>query len=77
MGVESASNDVAGNTVGFVLGILVGLLLAAPVFPRGVALSIGGSNLGPSGTALVAGVLAVLFVPIGVFVLYIVFATAE
>lgn len=77
MGVESAKKDLVGNAVGFVLGILVGLLLAAPAFPRGVEVSIGSSTLSPAGTALVAGVLAVLFVPVGVFVLYIVFATAE
>lgn len=77
MGVQSSSNDVVGNAVGFVLGVLLGLLLAAPAFPRGVTLSIGSESLGPAGTALVVGALAVLFIPVGVFGVYIVFANAE
>jgi hypothetical protein len=77
MGVESSKSDLAGNAVGFLLGILVGLLLAAPAFPRGVEISIGSSTLSPAGSALVAGALAVIFVPVAVFALYIVFATTE
>lgn len=77
MSVPSTRNDVFGNAVGFVLGILVGLIVVAPAFPRGVELSLGGMTLGAVGSALVVGAIAVLFVPIGVFVLYLVFAMAE
>lgn len=77
MSVSSTRNDAFGNAVGFVLGILVGLLVVAPAFPRGVSLSVGDVTLGAVGSALVVGALAVMFVPVGVFILYIVFATAE
>jgi hypothetical protein len=77
MNHPSTRNDAFGNAVGFVLGILVGLIVVAPAFPRRMELSLGEVTLGPVGSALVVGAIAVLFVPVAAFILYLVFAMAE
>jgi zinc transporter ZupT len=69
--------DSLGTAVAFALGILVGLLVAAPAFPAGVSLTVSGAELGPIETALLIAALSVLVLPLGVFVLYFLFVSLE
>lgn len=69
--------DAFGSTVGFVLGILVGLLVAAPAFPDSASVMLGGIELGSLEAGLLAAGVAVLAVPFAVCVLYFLFASAE
>jgi hypothetical protein len=61
----------------FALGILVGLLAAVPAFPTGLSVTVSGAELGPIETALLVAALSILVLPLGVFVLYFLFASVE
>jgi zinc transporter ZupT len=69
--------DSLGAAMAFALGILVGLLVAAPAFPTGVSVTVSGAELGPIETALLVAALSVLILPLGVFVLYFLFVSVE
>lgn len=71
---RQAGRDPIGTAVALVLGTLVGIALAAPALPEGMTVRIGESTFGTVGTALFAGALAVLILPLGIIVLYQVFA---
>lgn len=69
--------DPFGTAVAFALGTLAGLLLAAPAFPSGLTIPGQTVQLGPVETALFVAGLSILVVPLGVFVLYVLFASVE
>lgn len=77
MGATPAGLDTYGIAVGFTLGVLVGLLVAAPAIPTGLGVTMGSAQLGAIETALLVAALSVLFLPLGVFVLYVLFASVE
>lgn len=77
MGTTPTQPDTVGTAIAFALGILVGLLVAAPAFPRGLSVTVSGAELGPIETALLVAGLSVLILPLGVFVLYFLFVSFE
>lgn len=77
MGTTPTQPDTVGTAIAFALGILVGLLVAAPAFPRGLNVTVSGAELGPIETALLVAGLSVLILPLGVFVLYFLFVSFE
>ncbi|WP_255195607.1 hypothetical protein [Halorarius litoreus] len=77
MGTTPTQQDTVGTAISFAIGILVGLLVAAPAFPAGLTVTVSGAELGPIETALLVAGLSVLILPLGVFVLYFLFASVE
>lgn len=77
MGTTPTRHDTFGSAVGFALGVFVGLAVAAPALPRGIGLTIGGAELGAIESALLVAGLSVLVLPVGVLVLYLLFASFE
>lgn len=77
MGTTPTHHDTFGSAVGFALGVLVGLVVAAPALPTGIGVTIGGAEFGPIESALLVAGLSVLVLPVGVLVLYILFASFE
>ena len=77
MAATPTQPDSLGTAMAFALGILVGLLVAAPAFPTGLNVTVSGAELGPIETALLVAALSILVLPLGVFVLYFLFASFE
>lgn len=77
MGTTPTTHDTFGSAVGFALGVLVGLVVAAPALPTGLGFTVGGAELGPIESALLVAGLSVLVLPFGVLMLYLLFASVE
>lgn len=75
--MATRTKDTVGLSVAFLLGGVVGALLASPVLPQNLNLTVGGSQLGPTGSALLVAVLVVVAIPLGIFLLYGFFASLE
>lgn len=78
---ERRDVNATGAIVAFLVGILVGLALGYPALPTaesgGFSVSFAGATVGPVGTVLLAGALAVLLVPLGMMALYQVFSLLD
>lgn len=68
--MNSRLRDQVGTGAALVAGVLVGVVLSMPVLPR--TLPVVGVTVSPVGAALLAGSLAVVAVPLGVALLYVV-----
>ena len=77
MGATPTQPDTVGAAISFAVGIAIGLLVAAPAFPAGLTVTVSGAQLGPIETALLVAALSILVLPLGVFVLYFLFASVE
>lgn len=75
--MATRTKDTVGLSVAFLVGGVVGALLASPVLPQNLNLTVGGSQLGPIGSALLIAVLVVVAIPLGIFLLYGFFASLE
>lgn len=75
--MATRTKDTVGLSVAFLLGGVVGALLASPVLPQDLNLTVGGAQLGPVGSALLVAVVVVVAIPVGVFLLYGFFAGLE
>lgn len=75
--MATRTKDTVGLTVAFLIGGVAGALVASPVLPQHLNLTVGGSELGPVGSALLIAVLVVVAIPLGVFLLYGFFASLE
>lgn len=75
--MATRTKDTVGLSVAFLLGGVVGALLASPVLPQNLNVTVGGSQLGPIASALLIGVVVVVVIPLGVFLLYGFFASLE
>lgn len=71
MATNDAMADPAFSKVfaSFVIGIALGVAVAAPAVPSEIAVLVSG-NPGPIGKVLIAGVLSVVVVTLGLFGLY-------
>lgn len=77
MATTPTQPDTVGTAMAFALGIAIGLAVAVPAFPPGLSVTVSGAELGPIEAALLAAGLSVLVLPLGVFVLYFLFASVE
>ena len=75
--MSSRVRDPAGTGGAFLVGMLVGLALAAPVLPRELPLAPPALSVGPVGRYLLAGVLAVVAVPLCMALLHILFLVVD
>lgn len=73
--MNERSRDPVGTGVAALLGVFFGIALAAPMLPR----TLPGAEITvtPVGAALLAGSLAVVAVPLGVVLLYLVSAQLD
>lgn len=71
------TRDPLGTAVALVLGALIGIALATPALPESAALRVGDTSFGTVGTAMIAGALAVVLLPLGIITLYQVFALVD
>lgn len=71
------TGDPLGTAVALVLGALVGIALVTPALPESAALRVGNTSFGTVGTAMIAGALAVVLLPLGIITLYQVFALVD
>lgn len=74
---RKGARDPFGTAVALVLGALVGIALATPALPDSAALRVGDTSFGVVGTAMLAGALAVVLLPLGIVTLYRVFALVD
>lgn len=75
--MQTTADDGFGIAVAFLLGTVIGIGLGAAALPRGIGIELGGTTLDPVGTALLAGALALICIPLGMFVLYVVFGSFD
>lgn len=68
--MNSRLRDQVGTGAALVAGVIVGIVLSMPAVPR--TLPVVGVTVSPVGAALLAGSLAVVAVPLGVALLYVV-----
>ena len=61
----------------FLVGVTVGLALSAPMLPAGPPGSLSSVSVGPVGGYLLAGVLAVLVIPLCTVLLHVVLIQAD
>lgn len=71
------ARDPFGTAVALALGALVGVALATPALPEVTTLRVGDTTFGTVGTAMLAGALAVVLLPLGIITLYQVFALVD
>lgn len=76
-GGRGEGTDPVGTAFALVLGVLVAVGLVTPALSAEAGVRLGGIVLDPVATALVVGVLSILVVPIGTFVLYQLYALSD
>lgn len=74
-GVNSRIRDPVGTGIALLTGTLVGIVAVAPMLPRTVPVL--ETTVSPIGAALLVGSLAIVAVPLGVVVLYLVSVQLE
>lgn len=77
MSARTARPAGRNTAVAFVVGLLLGTALVAPVVPRFVASLPSPTSFGPVGVVLVAGVLSIVVFVLGLATLYFVFLIFE
>ena len=75
--MSSRFGDRNGIAGAFLVGVVVGLALSAPMLPRGVPVALSTVSVGPIGGYLLVGVLAVLVIPLCIVLLHILFMQAD
>jgi len=75
--VSENLRDPAGTTVALLVGIGIGIVLAAPILPGRDALPAADFTVGPVGGYLLVGVLLITAIPICITVLYLFFVEVD
>ena len=75
--MRSSLRDRGGVGGAFLVGVAVGLALSAPMLPAAPAGGLAPVSVGPIGGYLLAGVLAVLVIPLCTALLYVVLAQTD
>lgn len=75
--VSENLRDPAGTAVALLVGIAIGLVLAAPMLPGRDALPRADFSVGPVGGYLLIGVLLITAIPICITVLYLFFVEVD
>ncbi|WP_435194045.1 hypothetical protein [Natronomonas sp. EA1] len=75
--MQTTADDGFGIALAFSLGTVIGIALGAAALPPGFALELGESTLDPIGTALLLGAFALICIPLGMVLLYVVFGSFD
>ena len=75
--MSSRFGDRDGIAGAFLVGVVVGLALLAPMLPREVPVALSTVSVGPIGGYLLVGVLAVLVIPLCIVLLHVLFIQAD
>lgn len=74
---QTGEIDIAGNTVSFIFGTVLGFLLLIPVLPRSLPASVEQTTVSPVVAVLLASALALVLLPLSVIALHQLYAELD